>query len=71
MSSLMTGACDNNDRTEDIVANGSVVIYISPIAGEKMEEVETAEAIAGAGLEGDRYTTGQGSFDKNGRERGR
>ncbi|HKR60465.1 MAG TPA: hypothetical protein VJS64_12085 [Pyrinomonadaceae bacterium] len=54
------------------MVNGSVVaIYISPIAGEKMEEVETAEAIAGAGLEGDRYMTGQGSFDKNGRERGR
>ncbi|HEU4639229.1 MAG TPA: hypothetical protein VFS84_10280 [Candidatus Binatia bacterium] len=48
------------------MVNGNVVgIFISPIAGEKMEEVETAEAIAGAGLAGDRYSTGEGSFNKN------
>jgi hypothetical protein len=34
------------------------------IAGEKMEEVEIAEAIAGAGLAGDRYSTGEGSFNR-------
>lgn len=45
--------------------NGNVVaIYISPIAGGKMEEVEIAEAIAGAGLAGDRYSTGEGSFNR-------
>ena len=42
------------------MVNGNVVgIFISPISGEKMEEVETAEAIAGAGLAGDRYSTGE------------
>jgi hypothetical protein len=46
--------------------NGNVVaIFIAPIAGgKKMEEVRSAEAIAGAGLAGDRYSTGEGSFNQ-------
>jgi hypothetical protein len=30
-----------------------------------MEEVEIVEAIVGAGLAGDRYSTGEGSFNRN------
>ena len=45
--------------------NGNVVaIFIAPVAGGKMEEVEIVEAIAGAGLAGDRYSTGEGSFNR-------
>lgn len=45
--------------------NGTVVaICISPMAGEPMQEVQEVEAIAGAGLKGDRYGTGNGSFNK-------
>jgi hypothetical protein len=48
------------------MVNGNVVaIYISPTAGGKMEEVEIVEAIGGAGLAGDRYSTGEGSFNRN------
>ena len=47
------------------MANGKVVgIYVSPIAGGPMQEVAAAQAIAGAGLRGDRYCTGEGSFSK-------
>jgi hypothetical protein len=57
--------CGNNGRSGGIMLNGNVVaIYVSPIAGGKMEEVETVEAIAGAGLAGDRYSTGEGSFNR-------
>lgn len=38
-------------------------IFISPVAGERMQEVLEVEAIAGAGLKGDRYCTGHGSFN--------
>ena len=45
--------------------NGNVVaIFVTPVAGGKMEEVDTTEAIAGAGLAGDRYSTGEGSFNR-------
>ena len=48
------------------MVSGSVVaIYISPIAGGKMEDMEIVEAIVGAGLAGDRYSTGEGSFNRN------
>jgi MOSC domain len=47
------------------MVNGNVVaIFVSPIAGGKMEEVEIAEAIASAGLAGDRYSKGEGSFNR-------
>lgn len=47
------------------MVNGNVVaIFISPVAGGKMEEVEMVEAIAGAGLAGDRYAMAEGSFNR-------
>ncbi len=39
-------------------------ILISPRAGEPMISVPQVLAIAGHGLEGDRYATGNGSFNK-------
>lgn len=45
--------------------NGSVVaIYIVPKAQEPMMRVESVLAIAGQGLEGDRYCRGEGSFNR-------
>ena len=45
--------------------NGIVkAICIGPVAGGPMQVVTEVEAIAGQGLKGDRYTTGQGSFNK-------
>lgn len=41
-----------------------VAICISSQAGQPMREVNEVEAIAGAGLRGDRYATGEGSFNK-------
>jgi len=38
-------------------------IFVCPVAGERMQEVLEVEAIVGAGLKGDRYCTGQGSFN--------
>lgn len=47
------------------MANGTVVaICISPAAGAPMQEVQEIEAIAGEGLKGDRYSRGEGSFNK-------
>lgn len=45
--------------------NGTVVaICIAPEAGALMQEVMEVEAIAGQGLKGDRYCTGEGSWNK-------
>ena len=45
--------------------NGTVVsLCIGPVAGGSMQLVEEVEAIAGQGLKGDRYATGEGSFNK-------
>ncbi len=48
------------------MANGKVVvaICIAPEAGAPMRQVHSVMAISGAGLEGDRYSRGQGSFNK-------
>jgi hypothetical protein len=47
------------------MVNGNVVaIFIAPTAGGKMAKVQSAEALAGAGLAGDRYATGEGSFNR-------
>lgn len=47
------------------MSNGRVVgIYIAPAAGSPMQELSEVQAIAGAGLAGDRYCTGEGSFNK-------
>ncbi len=39
-----------------------IAIFISPAAGKPMQQVEEVKAIAGRGLEGDRYYKGEGSF---------
>ncbi|HEU5114909.1 MAG TPA: hypothetical protein VFT82_04045 [Candidatus Paceibacterota bacterium] len=39
-------------------------IFISPAAGAPMQSVRSVHAIAGRGLEGDRYCDGKGSFQK-------
>lgn len=39
-------------------------ICMSPVAGGHMQEVPWAVAVAGQGLEGDRYSAGEGSFNK-------
>jgi len=47
------------------MVSGSVVaICIGPTAKGPMKSVEAVRAIAGAGLEGDRYCAGVGSFSK-------
>ncbi len=47
------------------MAHGTIAgIFICPTAGEAMQSVETVLAITGAGLQGDRYCTGEGSFNK-------
>lgn len=45
--------------------DGTVVaLCICPAAGQPMQEVREVEAVAGAGLKGDRYASGEGSFNK-------
>jgi MOSC domain-containing protein YiiM len=45
--------------------NGKVIaIFISPVAGEPMQQVEQVRAITGEGLEGDRYCYARGTFSK-------
>lgn len=47
------------------MANGTVgVICIAPHAGAPMQALREVEAIAGQGLKGDRYSRGEGSFNK-------
>ena len=41
-----------------------MAICIAPSAGSPMKAVEEVQAIAGIGLSGDRYASGQGSFNK-------
>lgn len=41
-----------------------VAIFISPEAGAPMESVDSVMALKGRGLEGDRYASGEGSFNK-------
>jgi hypothetical protein len=41
-----------------------VALYISPAAGAPMQPVREVEAIQGAGLKGDRYCAGEGSWSK-------
>ncbi len=48
-----------------LISTGKVVgIFISQISNSTMEELQQAEAIAGAGIKGDRYCNGTGSFNK-------
>jgi MOSC domain-containing protein len=47
------------------VASGTIkAICIGAVAGGLMQVVQSAEAIAGQGLNGDRYSRGEGSFNK-------
>ncbi len=39
-------------------------IFVAPEKGERMQELERVNALAGAGLEGDRYAAGKGTFSK-------
>jgi MOSC domain-containing protein YiiM len=39
-------------------------IFIGPTKAGPMQRVETAEAVAGGGLKGDRYSIGDGTFSK-------
>ena len=39
-------------------------ICIGPVKGELMQEIAEVEAITGQGLKGDRYSIGEGSFNK-------
>lgn len=41
-----------------------LAICISPAAGAPMRLVDEVEALAGAGLKGDRYATAEGSYNK-------
>jgi MOSC domain-containing protein YiiM len=40
-------------------------IFIGPAKGAPLEKASSARALAGAGLEGDRYATGNGTFSKD------
>ena len=46
------------------MAGTVTAIYICPVAGGTMCQVTNIEAIAGQGLKGDRYATGEGSFNE-------
>lgn len=57
--------CTFLQKRKDQNMNGIVKsICIGRVAGASMQEIAEVEAIAGQGLKGDRYTTGQGSFNK-------
>ncbi len=45
-------------------------IFIGPAKGEPMWQVQSALAMAGCGLEGDRYSVGRGTFSKSANARG-
>src|SRR5262245_33746885 len=48
---------------------GKVVgLYVSPRIGEPMQPQTAVRALAGKGLEGDRYATGQGSYSRIARQ---
>ena len=50
--------------------NGSVhSIHITAVASEPTVSVEEARAVAGKGLEGDRYFSGDGSWSEHARHR--
>jgi hypothetical protein len=45
---------------------GKVIgIFITPQKGGEMQAVQEVEAILGQGLKGDRYTTGEGSYNRD------
>ena len=61
----MSQVLDTNSQKARLHMNGMVkAICICPVAGEPMQPVTDVEAIIGQGLKGDRYSTGEGSFNK-------
>lgn len=44
-----------------------VAIYVAPAASAPMEACDRIDAVAGAGLRGDRYATGTGTYSGSGR----
>jgi len=55
----------DTENPEGLMTQGTVVaICIAPIAGAPMQMLQEVRAIAGHGLEGDRYALGEGSFNK-------
>jgi MOSC domain-containing protein YiiM len=50
------------DRTRGIGIGRVETIHVAPAAGEPMTSVERVRAIAGVGLEGDRYATRTGTW---------
>ncbi|HEU0080709.1 MAG TPA: hypothetical protein VFQ72_01635 [Candidatus Paceibacterota bacterium] len=50
-------------ETKLITTGGVAGIYISPTARGAMQSIVEAEAVAGAGIKGDRYCDGIGSFN--------
>lgn len=63
MASVSFSLAQNSRRT--LMANGIVLaICIGPTAKEPMQAMEVVKAVAGLGLSGDRYCTGEGSFNK-------
>src|SRR5262245_30864284 len=58
-----------NPISGPITILGKVVsLFISPGIGERMHARATVNALAGQGLEGDRYAVGQGSYSKLARQ---
>ncbi len=55
---------DSEKKKSQIMEPRVIAICISPVAKGAMQQVEEVEAIAGAGLKGDRYCTAEGSFSK-------
>ena len=45
-----------------------VGLFISPAVGERMQARSAVRAVAGCGLEGDRYALGQGSYSRGPRQ---
>ena len=43
-----------------------LALYIGPVRGEPMQPVDEVVAIEGSGLEGDRYSTAEGTFGRSG-----
>jgi MOSC domain-containing protein YiiM len=57
-------AAPTHDGSADAVGSEGVVaaIHIAPDAGEPVRSLEVVRAIAGVGLEGDRYALGRGHY---------
>lgn len=56
---------------QKLITTGTVVgIYVTPTRRGLMQSITEAEAIAGAGIKGDRYCDGTGSFNDASRGRG-